>query len=419
MTGNTVSDNDARQPGDQKGGGVYLDGGSARLERNTLQGNEASLGGGVYLIGGQPIVLDHNVIQDNVATSTGSGAGGGVYMDGGGIVLVGNIIQRNLAQAGTFGPGSGGGIYIYVSSQYVGDGATLINNIVTNNQVAGSGSGGPGIRVVGASPNLYHNTLADNTGGEGSGVYVRENSTTGQPGQPILYNTIIAAQTVGVTVTSGSLQNLATLHGVLWSGNGSNYGGTVFAFNEVNGAPAFMNPAGYDYHIGAGSQAIDHGIDVSVTTDIDGQPRPHYGGFDLGADEWWPLVTIKAAAPVTGEPGSLVTYTLALTNITNAPMAVSLSDTLPTQVSYLGPLAYDNGEGRYAAGVITWTGSVLTTTSTLITWTVQITPGVSYGSMITNTAIVGDAYGLFVSPPALISVPKRYYYIYLPVVLRN
>jgi uncharacterized repeat protein (TIGR01451 family) len=418
MTNNIITGNDALQPGSEEGGGVYLIaqyGGHVYLQDNLFHGNQAQYGGGLYLEGDQPVTLENNQVIENVAGDPSfGGVGGGLYIPASNVTLIGNVIQRNRTVQGAnpLSSASGGGIGLYSD-------AVLMNNIVTDNQVSGSNRVAPGIYIRGASPHLYYTTIANNTGGEGSGVYVRENSTTGQPGQPILYNTIIVTQTVGVTVTSGSPQNLATLHGVLWSGNGSNYGGTVFAFDEVNGDPAFMNPASYDYHIGTGSQAIDHGINMTVTTDIDGQPRPHYGGFDLGADEWWPLVTVKAATPITGEPGSLVTYTLALTNITNAPMAVSLSDTLPAQVSYLGPLAYDNGDGRYTASVITWTGSVLTTTSTLITWTVQITPGVSYGSVITNTAIVSDAYGLFVSPPALISVPKRYYYIYLPVVLRN
>lgn len=420
MMHNTVSDNDSRQAGDQKGGGIYIDGGHACLEHNAVQGNEARYGGGAYLIGGQSIILRDNVIQDNYVTSSWGGAGGGVYVDGGGIVLEGNTVQSNQAQAGTLpsSPGNGGGIYIYVSNAQVGDGATFTNNIVTNNQVGGAGSGGPGIRVVGASPNFYHNTIANNTGGEGSGIYVRENSSTGQPGQPILYNTIIVSQTVGVLVTSGSPQNLATLYGILWSGNGTNTSGTVFIFDEVAGNPAFVNPTGYDYHLGPGSAAIDAGrTDAGITTDVDGQSRPHYAGYDLGADEWWPLVAVKTVTPDTAEPGEVVTYTLTLTNATPTPMTVRLTDTLPTEVDYLGPLLYNNGAGSYASGVIIWTGDVLTTTPTLITWAVEIEPDVASGTTITNAAIVSDAYGLFQTDPALIMLPQHC--LYLPLVVRN
>jgi hypothetical protein len=42
----------------------------------------------------------------------------------------------------------------------------------------------------------------------------------------------------------------------------------------------------------------------------------HYDGYDLGADEWWPLMTIKSATPNTAEPGDVVTYAFILTNAT-------------------------------------------------------------------------------------------------------
>ena len=47
-----------------------------------------------------------------------------------------------------------------------------------------------------------------------------------------------------------------------------------------------------DYHIDAGSAAIDKGIDAGVKTDIDFHPRP-YLTPDLGSDEYWPPGTLK------------------------------------------------------------------------------------------------------------------------------
>jgi len=49
--------------------------------------------------------------------------------------------------------------------------------------------------------------------------------------------------------------------------------------------PNFINVAVDDYHLGAGSAAIDTGTDVGVTTDVDGDVRPHGNGFDIGYDE--------------------------------------------------------------------------------------------------------------------------------------
>ena len=50
--------------------------------------------------------------------------------------------------------------------------------------------------------------------------------------------------------------------------------------------PAFVDPDNGDYRIGAGSAAIDAGVDAGVTTDIDGETRPFGAGYDIGADEW-------------------------------------------------------------------------------------------------------------------------------------
>jgi hypothetical protein len=63
--------------------------------------------------------------------------------------------------------------------------------------------------------------------------------------------------------------------------------------DEIHHDPAFVDPAGYDYHLAAGSPAIDAGVYASVTTDIDGDSRLDVP--DIGADEafkslWLPLV---------------------------------------------------------------------------------------------------------------------------------
>ena len=41
-----------------------------------------------------------------------------------------------------------------------------------------------------------------------------------------------------------------------------------------------------DYRLGPRSFCIDAGTDAGVAVDIDGDPRPHGGGFDMGADEF-------------------------------------------------------------------------------------------------------------------------------------
>jgi hypothetical protein len=64
--------------------------------------------------------------------------------------------------------------------------------------------------------------------------------------------------------------------------------GTVNLWDDT----AYVDPDNGDYCIGPGSGAVDAGVDVGVTSHIDGEPRPYDGDgdgideFDIGADEW-------------------------------------------------------------------------------------------------------------------------------------
>jgi hypothetical protein len=51
--------------------------------------------------------------------------------------------------------------------------------------------------------------------------------------------------------------------------------------------PLFISPI--DYHLSAGSPAIDAGYAVAVMTDYDGNPRPQGAGYDIGAFEFLTL----------------------------------------------------------------------------------------------------------------------------------
>jgi hypothetical protein len=166
----------------------------------------------------------------------------------------------------------GGGLYLDQASS-----AMLINDVVADNQADSQGSG---LYVRGSSPRLLHTTIARNSGGDGSGVYVTE--YLGSYSTVALTNTIVVSHTVGITVTGG---NTVTVNGILWYGAPVTVSqaatATVTVQNQRQGNPAFATDG---YHLTGASAAIDKGVDAGVTTDVDGQPRDAFP--DLGADEY-------------------------------------------------------------------------------------------------------------------------------------
>ena len=297
MSGNEVAYNQGRAPGD--GSGVAFSPNPLNPSRFTMTGNyihhntdnygtAGGAGANVTTRVDNPAFLYYNRIQDNVSADgsvlSEDGNGGGLYISGDYATVVGNVIQRNFARGylaannSRYG-GCGGGVYIKGS-------ATLVNNIITDNKARFAGSG---IYVEGSSPNLYHNTIANNiysVSEDGSGVYSAE-SASNVPGQPRLYDNIITHQTVGVYADKADVTSLALVETVLWHANGANTGGpgTVFVNDPHTGDPLYADLAGYDYHIGSDSAAVDEASSGYAWNDIDREPRSDPA--DLGADEYW------------------------------------------------------------------------------------------------------------------------------------
>jgi len=289
LTGNTIASNTAGY-----GGGLDLYGSDATLTDNTITSNTATvIGGGLCLGDDSDATLTGNTIVSNIAAHNG----GGLYLYNSDATLISNTVISNTAKwdgSGAFlefgdarltsntvafntANRDGGGLYLWYSD------ATLTNNMVFDNE---GNSAGSGLYVYASSCRLLHTTLARNSGGDGSGVYVIDDGDDNYSAVA-LTNTILVSHSVGITVTAG---NTATLEGTLWYGNGQDTGGagTILTGTvNVSGDPAFVDPDAGDYHISSGSAAIDTGVDAGVTTDIDGDPRPDGCWVDIGADEYY------------------------------------------------------------------------------------------------------------------------------------
>ncbi|QDV44221.1 Adenovirus EB1 55K protein / large t-antigen [Stieleria neptunia] len=66
------------------------------------------------------------------------------------------------------------------------------------------------------------------------------------------------------------------------------YGNSSAGIGETSDPPLFADPATGDYHLSMGSPAINSGADLSglVSIDLDGNSRPSFQGFEMGAYEF-------------------------------------------------------------------------------------------------------------------------------------
>jgi hypothetical protein len=346
---NTVMSNTASHSDDGYGGGLYLDHATANLLENRIQGNSASRtadgqGGGMYARQSNIELLD-NLIQHNTGGAALEGKGGGLYIFASGAVLERNLVRHNIASRGlegisggvhfctcgdatlegntifsntasTAGDGFGGGLSFCKTTATL-NGNTIISNTATlsataiglgggvwtgdrvslslsNDLVAGNhaNTAGSGLwfgieneEYNSLGSRLRHVTIADNSGGIGQGVHVIHTVA-------FLTNTIIAGHPgAGIYVADGGA---ATLEATLWYENEEDTAGwgsiETGSLNYYDSDPVFVDPETWDYHIGAGSEALDRGVVTAVRTDMDRQPRPR-GAPDLGADEYWPAGT--------------------------------------------------------------------------------------------------------------------------------
>ncbi|HUW10659.1 MAG TPA: choice-of-anchor Q domain-containing protein, partial [Anaerolineae bacterium] len=279
VTGSAFLSNSASGAGSGRGGGLYAQSSDSTLTGNEFLMNTAAvsgfgMGGGLALWEMVSATLTGNRVEGNTANGAGAGQGGGIGVVRSPATLSGNAIVGNSATLGGSSASEGGGLWL-------GGGHTFLmtNNVIASNQAF---SGGSGLWLAGeptgrSSGRMLHTTIADNHG-SGQGVFLNSYADVD------FTNTIISGHTVGLQVDNGGT---ASLDGTLWHGNIADRAGTgtISSDNDYAGDPAFVDGANGDYHIGAGSAAIDHGVESGVSTDIDGDSRPWGPAHDLGADE--------------------------------------------------------------------------------------------------------------------------------------
>ena len=272
------------------GGGVYVLGGEASLVGNQIvdnlgHGANQCRGGGVKLTSLAWGEVLTNVIRGNVGSRTTNGYGSGLYVSGGKVRVAGNHIEDNWSVSGNGGglesawsdleitgnriisntSGAGGGMYIRSITP-----VTMANNLIVRN---GGGFCGGGMYLVHLIPDptpaiLVNNTVADNSpDGIATWGYVVLTMT----------NNLLAGNPVGILASQPASLTLAADTNLFYDTSDP-----LTGTNGILEDPLLTA----DYRVPPGSPAVDRGLDVPwLTTDIDGNPRPQGGGYDLGAFE--------------------------------------------------------------------------------------------------------------------------------------
>lgn len=241
-------------------------------------------------------VTMYNNVAAQVAYGSGEeGRGGGIFARHTALEIDKSTILHNEAAASFSNGANGYGGGIYIREPEEDDYLTVNNSVVSSNDAAGANGTGAQLYInySSASQNdaqVIHSTIADDTQNSHVGLYFN-GPTAGD--SLWVGNTIIANHVAGIHNVNAT--GFARARYVLFYGNGQDQlspGSVAFPGDDnttfVSGNPMFVDAANGDYHILPGSAAYNAGgneTEIILPVDIDGDPRPLFTQYDIGADE--------------------------------------------------------------------------------------------------------------------------------------
>src|SRR5262245_2905098 len=258
--------------------GIYVSNSGDRpiIRHNTVWGNrdngihmngDASMGGDGIITGA---VVEGNILYDN-------GGGGGSAINGDGVQ---NSSIRNNLIYNTHAAG--------ISLYRIDGGGASTGNVVANNTVLIAPDGRWALQILdGSAGNIVRNNVFYNSGSFRGSLNISANSL---PSFTSDYNAVMDRFT---TNDGGSVLTLSQ-----WRAATGQDAHSLVA----TPAQLFVNPAGADFHLSAGSPAVDAGTPLfAPPTDLEGTIRPSGSGLDIGALE-------RPAAPVAGGPSAFYQF---------------------------------------------------------------------------------------------------------------
>ena len=343
LRNSVITDNIASREQNGYGGGVYVQSPDVSpgvwIEDTLVVGNSApgssGDGGGVYITGAsQPVTIAGSVFRDNTA---GYSAGGMRISTVGPVAIVESDFLSNTAQAG-----NGGGADVYLSSSAdlymdrvrfqgnqaaekavlyltgVGAGprARLANVLFGGNRLTSTNDEDAVLYVNGSADSLDlslgHVTAAGN---EAATFLYVETAGTNHWTTATLTNTLLVSLDNGFAVEEGGGSEVSIRHTNTLTDDVTTLHRAVAGTPDFEAIDGLVGDPKLDgaYHLLWGSAAIDAGVDIDLTKDIDGDHRPQGPLPDVGADEF--VQAAPASVTIIGPPTGLVDESHAFTAI--------------------------------------------------------------------------------------------------------
>jgi uncharacterized repeat protein (TIGR01451 family) len=317
----------------------------------------------------------------------------GVSIRGGGTsgnTVTGNYIGTDASGTQALHNGDDGGVHILWGAHD--------NTIGPYNLIAFNHANGVRVGMAGTTGNVItRNSIHDN---EAMGIDLYDGGNNVLPA-PVIVDTTIGSVTIVGTACGGCTVE-------------------VFENSDTDGEGETF----------VGSTTAEAGGDFSLTVDYLNQlyltataTHPTHGTSEFSEvlTAMIPLLSTstKTVDRSSASPGYILTYTITLNNTGIVAASARVTDTLPTEVTWVNEYSISAGILNWDAvnDRLEWTGTVNVGTPVTIVYQVRVNRGVPDGWLFGNSASVADGTGRVIQVgPATVTVIA--YYLYLPLVMR-